>query len=121
MEEGLQHLHDFPVELVDLLLLGGQDRHAKASRGAGTQLGSLNAVRQTEASFDGHTILLQQKLQEPGVRARARGVLRHVLLGEGADVAGSGDDNVEDGARHVESLVDRGGCLSMTVQVLKGV
>jgi hypothetical protein len=98
-------LHDLAVELVDLLLLLGQDRHAKASRGAGTHRGSLNAVRQAEASFDGHTVLLQQKLQEPGVRARARGVLRHVLLGEGADVAGSGDDDgSEDGARHVGVL-----------------
>ena len=114
-------MHDRPVELVDLVRRGGDDRHNEA--GVALQA-ALQAVQQAELRFvDGHAVLLQQKLQEPGVNSGVRGVLRHVLLGEGADEAGSGDDNLGGArARHFElGAFDLGVCRSMQVKVFKGV
>ncbi len=89
-EEGLHHLHDRRVELVDLLSRLGQDRHTEAARPAQLNGRRLHAVRQADVD----TVLLEQEIQKLGAQG-VRG--RHVVLGDGADVAGSGDDQGREG------------------------
>jgi hypothetical protein len=99
-EEGLQYLLDRRVELVDLRPCVSDDRQAEVGGAAWLNRGRLHAVHQAGVN----TVLLEKELQELGAQV-VRG--RHVLLGDGADVAGSGDDQGSEdgaGALHVWSL-----------------